>query len=68
MTKMQKAIWWVYVVSGVILVFFLAPALISAADTFAVLFGVLLLVLFVLWTWHLWAKSLASKIKGAISQ
>lgn len=65
MTKKQTAIWWVYAIVGIGLIYFLAPALISAADTFLVLLGVLLLVLFAVWSWRLWGKSLAKLIAGA---
>lgn len=44
---------WAYVITGIILLLFVAPALISAADTVAVLFGVVLLVLYGTWSWRL---------------
>ena len=68
MTKLQQTMWWVYAIASVTLLFFLAPALISAPDTIFVLFGVLLLVLWAVWSWKLWIKSTVQKIKGAISQ
>lgn len=54
MTKKMQFVWWIYVLSGVTLILFLAPALISAADTMLVLLGVALLVLYGVWTWKLW--------------
>jgi len=55
-------IWWVYAVVGVLMLF-TAPRLISAADTYAVLCGVLMLVLFAVWSWHLWISEVLGYIK-----
>lgn len=65
MTKKQIVIWWIYVIVGVALIYFLAPALISAPDTFLVLLGLLLLALFAVWSWFQWGKSLAKTIGDA---
>lgn len=55
--------WWVYIVYGIALLFFIAPALISAPDTLLVLGGVLLLVLYGVWSWKLWIKKLVKLIE-----
>lgn len=68
MTKKRTALWWSYVVSGVVLLFFLAPSLISAADTVLVLAGVALVISYGVWTWMLWGKSLAANIAKDLEQ
>jgi hypothetical protein len=62
MTRKRILHWWAHVVSGLILIFFLAPALISAADTVAVILGVILLVAFGVWCWRLWFLKLLKLI------
>lgn len=52
----DEARWWVYIVSGVCLLPFIAPALISAHDTVMVLLGILLLVIYAVWSWKFWIK------------
>lgn len=56
MTKKSQFIWWSYVIAGIVGILFLCPMLISEPDTLLVLAGVLLLVLYGVWTWHLWFK------------
>lgn len=56
MTKWQKLHWWLYVLFGVTILFFLVPALVSAKDTLAVLIGVALLIAFGYWSWELWVR------------
>jgi uncharacterized membrane protein len=56
-------LWWLYVIIGCILLAFLAPALISTADTISVLCGVILLVGYGVWTWNLWLCRFVFKLK-----
>ena len=63
MTTTRKSIWWGYVITGVVLLFFLAPAMISAADTLLVLFGIALLVGYGVWSWMLWFFPLVDLIR-----
>lgn len=63
MSKKMQFVWWVYVISGITLIFFLSPALISAADTMLVLLGVALLVLYGVWTWKLWFTRFLNFVK-----
>lgn len=65
MTRSQKFEWWLYCISAVILFFFLAPALISAADTLMVLLGVILIVIFAVWSWHLWITKFWKLLKDS---
>lgn len=63
MTMKKKAEWWLYIILGVMLLGFLAPTLVSAADTFAVLMAVLILVLYGVWSWYLWIDKFIIQIK-----
>jgi hypothetical protein len=63
MTRKQIITWWIYSICAVVLIYFVAPALISAADTILVLLGVFLLVSFVVWSYYLWIRPLAKLIK-----
>ena len=55
--------WWLYVIVSIVLLFFLAPAMISAQDTIIVLLGVVSLVLLGVWSWRLWIKGSIVKLK-----
>lgn len=59
----KEIFWWAYVLIGISLVCFVAPMLISIADTFAVLLGIALLVGYGRWTWSLWLRALIDKAK-----
>lgn len=59
---MTKTIWWGYVCSGLMLLGFVGPTLLSAADTFAVLSGLVLLVLYGVWSWNLWIVKLVRNL------
>jgi hypothetical protein len=63
MTRKQIIIWWIYSICAVVLIYFVAPALISAADTILVLLGVFFLVSFVVWSYYLWIRPFAKLIK-----
>jgi hypothetical protein len=54
----QKLFWWIYCVSGLVLLTTIAPALVSASDTGMVSIGIILLVLYGTWSWYLWIKAL----------
>lgn len=62
MTKRQIFTNWVYAISGIVLFSFLAPALISATDTALVMFGVLLIILYGVWSYYFWIKPLFMKL------
>lgn len=68
MTFKQKFIWWSYMLISVSLIFFLAPALISAADTVLVLLGVALVLAWGTWSWSLWAKQWVKFLKDAFNE
>jgi hypothetical protein len=59
MNMKQEIGWWVYVVIGIVLVFFAAPALVSAPDTISVLLGIMGLVAYGVWSYHFWVKRTA---------
>lgn len=63
MTRKQIITWWIYSICAVVLIYFVAPALISAADTILVLLGVFFLVSFVVWSYYLWIRPFAKLIK-----
>jgi hypothetical protein len=63
MSKKMKLAWWLYVITAVVVLGFAAPALISAADTLAVIFGVALLVALGVWSWELWVSELITFVK-----
>lgn len=58
--------WWIYASYCVVVLPFMAPALISMADTFGVMLGVLLLVLLGVWSWGLWIKRLVHYLEDYI--
>lgn len=58
MTNQRRLLWWAYVVSGIVLLGAVVPALISASDTMLVLIGLALLVAYATWSWYLWIKEL----------
>lgn len=68
MSRKEISVWWAYVVLGFVLFGFVAPAMISAADTMIVIGGVLFCVLFGVWTWHLWVKDLMAKLEKIIEK
>lgn len=68
MSKLRKLMWWLYVITGILLLGFIAPALISAADTLAVVFGVVLLAAYGVWTWEQWVSDLINKAKESIRE
>lgn len=68
MPNRKTIIWWVYAISGVVLIFFLAPAMISAADTFLVIGGIVLVTAYAVWSWRLWIKSAIQTIKDRASE
>jgi len=55
--------WWAYLITSVILLFFLAPAMISAADTFLVILGFAFLTAHGIWSWKFWILPLINKIR-----
>lgn len=59
---MSAFTWWLYIISGALIFFFLAPMLISAPSTLAVLLGVLILALYGVWSWKLWLRDLFDKL------
>lgn len=63
MTNSKIVEWWTYIISGIVLLGFLAPAMISAADTIIVVLGLILLVLYGLWSYTFWVKPLFNLIK-----
>ena len=63
MTVKKRLIWWLYAIACFAILLFIAPALISAADTLAVLFGVLLLIALGVWSWELWVSHTVNKLK-----
>lgn len=63
MTRKQIITWWIYSICAVVLIYFVAPALISGADTILVLLGVFFLVSFVVWSYYLWIRPFAKLIK-----
>lgn len=67
MTRKQF-IWWLYAITTVILLFFVAPILVSAPSTLMVLMAVVLLVLYGVFTWHMWVKQLLDFIETFIEE
>jgi hypothetical protein len=63
---MKALKWWAYIISGIVLLLFLAPALISAADTVAVLAGVGMLVLYGVWSWKFLIRGLIKQLKETL--
>lgn len=59
---LQVLHWYVYLVCGVLLFFFLAPMLISAHDTASVIAGVVAILVFFRWSWSLWARRLINHL------
>lgn len=55
--------WWVYVVTGILLIFIVAPVMISMANSWAVWGAVLLLLAYARWTWSFWVKKLVVSLK-----
>lgn len=60
---MKALAWWLYVWAGIILLFFLAPTLLSERDTLMVLVGIVFVVAYGVWSWRFWVKSLIQRIK-----
>lgn len=58
MHHLRPLFWWIYAIVGILLLTVIAPALISARDTFLVVFGLVLLVMYGTWSWYLWIKAL----------
>lgn len=58
MSRKSTIKWWTYVWSGLILLLFLVPALLSASDDWLVLLGVSLLVGYGWWSWKFWIRKL----------
>lgn len=64
--KLKVFGWWLYVVTGLALLGFIAPALISLPDTLAVIFGLVLLAAYGIWSWELWISDLIIKLKESM--
>ena len=58
MSRRSTIKWWAYVWSGIILLLFVAPALISAADDIFVLLGFGLLIAYGWWSWKFWIRKI----------
>lgn len=56
MTTRRLILWWLYVMTGIILVSVLAPTLLSAPDTTLVLLGIWYIVAYGVWTWYFWLR------------
>jgi hypothetical protein len=63
MTTKRTVHWWLYIIAGIVLLFILAPALISAADTLAVILGIAFLVIYGVWSWKLWIVPTLNRIR-----
>lgn len=63
MTKKMKLMWWLYIVSMVVVGGFVVPMLISQPSTLAVVFGIVILIALGLWSWELWISGLITKAK-----
>lgn len=55
--------WWAYIAVGVVLFFFLVPAMISAKDTSLVIGGILFILAYLRWSWAFWVKPLLDKLE-----
>lgn len=65
MTKVSVAHWWAYIVFGLVLLGSWVPAMISYADTFIVLLGLLLLAGYGVWSWLLWIRPVVKIYQNA---
>jgi len=56
--------WWLYIFVGVVFLFFVLPSMMSAPDTLTNIAAIMLLVLFGVWSWHLWIKKVLKSLEG----
>lgn len=67
MTKTRQVQWWIYIVTGLAVIFFLVPTLVSARSDIAVFSGLLLLTGYGFVSWHFWIAEALASIKGKLS-
>lgn len=63
---MKALVWWIYLLAGVILFFFVAPSQVSAKDTSIVMLALLEIALYGFWSWNLWGVRLFNYAKGEL--
>lgn len=56
MTRKRALVWWIYIVSLIVVVLFVVPTMLSASDTGMVLSAIGLLVLIGVLSWNLWVR------------
>lgn len=64
----KKMKWWAYIICGIVLILFLVPAMISAKDDFAVIGGIVLLIIFGVVSWHFWISKCIQSIKAKFNE